>query len=184
MKYTLGILLFVVLYSCSTGASISKDELRDLREEVKFLETKVDSLESELARKLDTDKLLEHDSVLFFYRRTPCLGSCPVFKFSVYQDGWATYEGKNYVDMIGVYTAKLSPAQLQQIHNIFQGAFFYTFRNEYDDSRLDIPAMIVEYHGPQGIKKVVARTEIPYTFRTMTVELEKLADEIMWNPAE
>ncbi len=184
MKYTLGILLFIFFYSCNTGTKISKEELSDLRNKVNYLESKVDSLEEELQHKLSVDKLLEHDSLLFSYRRTPCLGSCPVFKFSVYQDGWATYEGKNYVDMIGVYTARLTTQQMNKINNIFRDSYFYAFRDKYDDSRLDIPAMIVEYHGPHGVKKVVARTEIPYSFRTMTVELEKLADEILWDTSE
>ncbi len=184
MKYALGILLVVFLYSCKTGANISNDELTDLRAENSYLNSKVDSLENELQRKLDTDKLLDHDSILFTYRRTPCLGNCSVFKFSVYQDGWATYEGKNYVDMIGVYTARLSQDQLNKIHRIFKSSFFYSFKDEYDDSRLDIPSMIVEYHGPQGVKQVIARTEIPYNFRSLTVELEELADEITWDPVE
>ena len=184
MKYILGIVLFVFLFSCKSGGEHSKSELTELRAEVKYLEEKVDSLEDQLAHKLETDQLLTHDSVLFFYRRTPCLGSCAVFKFSVYKDGWATYEGKNYVDMIGVYTAQLSQDQLNRINVLFRDSYFYAFRNKYDDSRLDIPSMIIEYHGPHGVKNVEARTEIPHNFRTLAVDLEKLADEIIWSPAE
>ena len=84
--------------------------------------------------------------------------------------------------MLGIYTANLSQEQMSKIEKIFREAHFYAFRNEYDDNRLDIPSMIIEYHGPQGVKSVNARTEIPHSFRKMAVELEELADEIKWYP--
>ena len=44
--------------------------------------------------------------------------------------------------------------------------------------------MIIEYHGPQGVKKVMARTQIPHNFRSMAEDLEELADAIKWYPVE
>jgi hypothetical protein len=184
VKYILPIVISIFLYSCNSRATISKEEISSLKEEVKLLNDKIDSLEEELRYSLEMERLLTHDSILFSYKKTPCLGSCPVFKFSVYKDGWATYEGKNYVDLIGVYTARLSQEEMNKLHRIFQAAYFYSFRARYDDNRLDIPSMIVEYHGSQGVKKVVAKTEIPHSFRKMTVDLEEFADEIIWEPAE
>lgn len=184
MKLITGILLFIFLLSCSSGAKISKEELSAMKQELAYLNSKVDSLEYQLDKKLSIEKLLDHDSILFSYRRTPCFGNCPVFSFKVYQDGWASYEGKSFVDMLGVYTANLTQEQLNKVDEIFRKAHFYAFRDSYDDGRTDIPSMIIEYHGPQGIKKVVARTEIPYSFRSMAVELEELADEIKWYPVQ
>lgn len=184
MKFISGILLFIFLLSCNSGSRISKEDYDDLKQQIVVLNKQIDSLENELKVKYDIRDLLQHDSLLFSYRRTACLGNCPIFDFKVYQDGWASYEGKSYVDMLGIYTANLTQEQMRKIESIFRDAHFYAFRNEYNDNRLDIPSMIVEYHGPQGIKKVNARTEIPHSFRTMAVALEELADEIKWYPVQ
>lgn len=179
------VLITLFLFSCRTGNEVSKDELNELKMQVKYLNEKVDSLESQLDYKYDVENLLRHDdSLLFSYKRTPCYGNCPVFEFKVYQDGWASYRGSNFVDMMGIYTANLTYEQMLRIKKIFSEAHYYAFRNKYDDDRLDIPAMIIEYHGPQGVKKVLARTNIPHSFRTMAEDLEVLADDIKWYPVE
>lgn len=178
------VLLSVFFLSCQSSSEISKDELDELKLQVNYLNEKVDSLESQLAYKYDVENLLKHDSLLFSFKRTPCYGNCPVFEFKVYQDGWASYRGSNFVDMMGIYTANLTQKQMLMVRKIFSDAHFYAFRDKYDDERLDIPAMIVEYHGPQGVKKVIARTQIPHSFRTMAVDLEELADDITWYPME
>lgn len=152
--------------------------------QIDALNAKVDSLEEQLKYSVDLENLLSHDSLLFSYRRTPCLGNCPVFTFKVYKDGWATYEGSHYVDLLGVYTANLTASQMMKVERLFKEAHFYTFKNTYDDSRMDIPSMIIEYHGPQGVKKVVARTSIPHTFRKLAVDLQEFSDEIKWYPAD
>ena len=155
-----------------------------MKAQIESLNKKVDSLQTELALNKELENMLIHDSLLFSLRRTPCFGNCPVYTFKVYTDGWATYEGSNFVDLLGVYIAQLTNAQMREVEKIFGDARFYTFKDEYDDSRLDIPSMIIEYHGPRGIKKVTARTSIPQTFRTMVVDLQELSDSITWKPIE
>lgn len=155
-----------------------------MQDEISQLKHQVDSLENRLKYMGELEELLNHDSLLFSYRRTPCLGNCPVFSFKVYKDGWATYEGSHYVDLLGIYTASLNASQMQELEDIFTGSNFYAFRNTYDDSRMDIPSMIVEYHGKNGVKKVIARTSIPQTFRKLLVDLEEFADKLKWYPAE
>jgi hypothetical protein len=155
-----------------------------MQDQITELNLKVDSLEKRIKYMGELESLLNHDSLLFSYRRTPCLGNCPVFSFKVYKDGWATYEGSHFVDLLGIYTASLNESQMKELETIFKKSNFYAFRDTYDDSRMDIPSMIVEYHGPIGVKKVIARTSIPQTFRKLTVELEEFADKLKWYPAE
>ena len=184
MRYLLLILTAFLFWACQNSSRISKEEYNELQNQVRYLKTKVDSLERQLDRKADLENALQHDSLLFLIRKTPCLGPCPEYEFKVYKDGWASYQGKNFVDMLGVYTAELTVGQMKQIDEAFRKAHFYAFRDNYDDSRLDIPSIIIEYHGPQGVKKVVARTEIPHSFRSLAVDLEEIADQIKWVPYE
>jgi hypothetical protein len=171
------------MLSCTSTTKISTEKLDAMKSEITALRSKVDSLEAELKYNKEIEALLSHDSLLFSYRRTPCLGTCPVFTFKVYKDGWATYEGSKHVDLMGVYTAELTASQLMRVEDIFKEAHFYTFNDSYDDSRQDIPSIIIEYHGVHGVKKVLARTSIPHSFRKLSVDLQEFADELKWIPA-
>ena len=184
MRIVLIIFLGFFLAACQNSSHISKEEYAELQNQVRYLKNKVDSLEKQLDHKADSESLLQHDSLLFSIKKTPCLGPCPEYEFKVYQDGWASYQGKNFVDMLGIYTGNLTVRQMNAIDEAFRKAHFYAFRDMYDDARLDIPSIIIEYHGPQGVKKVVARTEIPHSFRVLAVDLEEIADQIKWYPYE
>ena len=184
MRYFLIIFIPLMFCACQNTSHISKQEYNELQNQVRYLKNKVDSLERQLDKKADIESALQHDSLLFLIRKTPCLGPCPEYEFKVYKDGWASYQGKNFVDMLGVYTANITLGQMKQIEDAFRKSHFYAFRDYYDDSRLDIPSIIIEYHGPQGVKKVVARTEIPHSFRSLAVDLEEIADQIKWIPYE
>ncbi|RLD25821.1 MAG: hypothetical protein DRI54_04105 [Bacteroidetes bacterium] len=144
------------------------------------LSAKVDSLEKVIEDQQKSMLLVDHKSLLFSLKRTPCLGTCPVYKLEVYTDGFVKYSGKNYVDLIGDYNGVLNPEQLDYVEKLFNDTDFYSYEPEYNDGRLDIPATIIEYNGPNGEKKVEARTEIPKQFRVLTSELEMLIKEIDW----
>ena len=180
-KVFIGILL-IGLYACSSKqeVAVNQAQIDKLNQYIMTLSAKVDSLENVVEEQQKSNFLVDHKSLLFSLKRTPCLGTCPVFKLEVYTDGFVLYKGKNYVDLIGDYTGVLNSEQLAVVVKFFNDADFYAFESEYNDGRLDIPATIIEYYGPKGDKKVEARTEIPKKFRVLTSELEKLIKEIDW----
>lgn len=180
-KVFIGILL-VGLFACSSNQEVVDNQLQidKLNQYIMNLSAKVDSLEGVIEEQQKSMLLVDHKSLLFSLKRTPCLGTCPVFKLQVYTDGFVIYNGKNYVELIGDYSGVLDSEQLANVNELFSNAEFYTFQSEYNDGRLDIPATIIEYYGPQGDKKVEARTEIPKKFRVLASELETLIKEIDW----
>jgi len=180
-KVFIGIIL-IGLFACSSNQEVVDNQVQidKLNSYIMSLSAKVDSLEKVIEDQQKSMHLVDHKSLLFSLKRTPCLGTCPVFKLEVYTDGFVIYNGKNYVDLIGDYNGILNPEQLNNVENLFINADFYSFEAEYNDGRLDIPATIIEYYGSEGEKKVEARTEIPRKFRVLTSELEMLIKEIDW----
>jgi len=172
--------LLLALGACSSTQEVSQDKIDKLNQYIMTLSAKVDSLEGVIEDQQKSMLLVDHKSLLFSLKRTPCLGTCPVFKLEVYSDGFVMYNGKNYVDLIGDYSGVLDPEQLADVEDLFTNAEFYSFQADYNDGRLDIPATIIEYYGPEGVKKVEARTEIPKRFRVLASELENLIEEIDW----
>jgi hypothetical protein len=182
----IGIVL-IGLSACSSKQDVVVDEVADnqvkidkLNQYIMALSTKVDSLEKIIEQNQRKTLLIEHDSLLFTLLRTPCLGSCPVYKLEVYTDGYVKYNGRNYVDLMGIYTGYLKPDQIKNVIQYFNKADFYSFSDKYVDYRLDIPSIIIEYNSENGFKKVEASTEIPRNFRVLTSELELLIEEIDW----
>ena len=180
-KVFIGFLL-IGLYACSSNQEVVDNQVQidKLNQYIMSLSAKVDSLEGVIEDQQKSMLLVDHKSLLFSLKRTPCLGTCPVFKLEVYTDGFVMYSGKNYVELIGEYNGLLNLEQLADVKKLFSNSDFYTFESEYNDGRLDIPATIIEYYGPNGEKKVEARTEIPKKFRVLASELEKLIKEIDW----
>lgn len=174
--------LLIGLYACSSKqeVAVNQEQIDKLNQYIMTLSAKVDSLEKVVEDQQKSMLLVDSKSLLFSLKRTPCLGTCPVFKLEVYADGFVMYNGKNYVELIGDYTGVLNSEQLADVEKFFSEADFYAFESEYNDGRLDIPATIIEYYGSQGNKKVEARTEIPTKFRVLASELEKLIKEIDW----
>jgi hypothetical protein len=186
IRVFIGVLL-IGLYSCSSKQDVVVGEVADnqakidkLNQYIMALSNKVDSLEKIIEENQRKTLLIEHDSLLFTMQRTPCLGTCPVYKLEVYTDGYVKYNGRNYVDLMGVYTGYLKPEQINKVNQLFIDADFYSFKDQYVDYRLDIPATIIEYNSVNGYKKVEASTEIPRNFRVLVSELELLIEEIDW----
>jgi len=175
------VIVIVGLSACKSQQPASSNyQIEQLQNQLKKVNTRLDSIENILLRREHVLQQSEHDSLLFSLRRTACLGNCPVFTLDVYYDGWVKYVGKNYVDLMGIYTGNLSKNQISYIKKAFSDAGFYKFKNQYNDGRLDIPATIIEYNGPGGIKKVEARTDIPRPFRLLANDMESLVNEINW----
>lgn len=173
-------LILLLIGACSANKEVNQDQIEKLNQYIMTLSAKVDSLEGVIEDQQKSMLLEDHKSLFFSLKRTPCLGTCPVFTLEVYSDGFVKYTGKNYVELIGDYSGMLSQEQLADVEVLFNNADFYAFNAEYNDGRLDIPATIIEYSSPEGDKKVEARTEIPKNFRLLASELEKLIKEIDW----
>lgn len=184
VKVLAGVLLFG-FYSCNTKKEVvvvdnHQEQINKLNHYIMALSTKVDSLEKIIEENQRKSLIAEHDSLIFSLERTPCLGTCPVFKLEVFSDGYVKYHGRNYVDLIGDYAGTLKPEQLKQVVNLFNQADFYAFEDSYNDGRLDLPATIIEYNSKKGYKKVNASTEIPRNFRVLASELEVMIKDIDW----
>jgi hypothetical protein len=124
-------------------------------------------LTQEELNELEAEKLraMANDTVLF-YHRGACFGMCPIFNLTVYADGHAIYEGRNFVDRIGLYQTKMDPAALQIITDKANSIGYFGLLDIYDNEHVtDLPSTITSikkdgvlksvrnrYKGPAGLK--------------------------------
>jgi hypothetical protein len=74
--------------------------------------------------------------------RTPCHGTCPVYKLTIEGNGDVTYEGQDFVQVKGKQTASLSPAQIQDLVSAFEQAKFSTLTDYTHENTTDSQSVI------------------------------------------
>lgn len=79
-------------------------------------------------------------SVKITLERTPCLGTCPVYKLTVHGDGLIEYEGERYVKEVGKRIGRVGPDKILELLQEFARARYFSMRDSYEISSIfDVP---------------------------------------------
>ncbi|MBI1268413.1 MAG: hypothetical protein GC193_13380 [Cryomorphaceae bacterium] len=113
---------------------------------------------------------------VIYYERTVCFGTCPSFIFTIDSDGSASYEGRNFVDLIGKHSGESSPMDIASVMKIAKEVGYDTLQTAYDNPLvMDLPSTITII----GEKKVLNRYQGP-ALEGLYNHLDKLIAEIQW----
>lgn len=63
--------------------------------------------------------------------RTPCFGTCPVYKLEIFADGKVVYEGKDFVKRKGTVQGRITKAAVQQLVREFNRINYLRLDDEY-----------------------------------------------------
>ncbi len=63
--------------------------------------------------------------------RTPCFGTCPVYRIQVTPAGGVTYEGRANVRRVGTATAQIPPERVTALLREMEQAGYFTFSDRY-----------------------------------------------------
>jgi hypothetical protein len=120
-------------------------------------------------------------SVVATYEKTPCFGMCPIFKFTLFSDGNATYVGKNNVNLIGTYHTKLDATALQKLNNAAQKTGYFSMQENYDNPQVtDLPSVITEISNGTELKKVRSRRGAPSELKTVHGVFDEIIASAIW----
>ena len=64
--------------------------------------------------------------------RTPCYGTCPVYRLSITGNGAVSFEGRQHVQRPGVATGHISEEQVQALVSAFEEADFFALADRYE----------------------------------------------------
>jgi outer membrane murein-binding lipoprotein Lpp len=177
-RVALVVALIVLSMSCSSPKRSSSNLADKQAKQIEQLKASIDDLNAKIEELEKSALISAHDSIVFSLSKTPCLGSCPVYRVEVFADGFIKYTGKAHVERIGSYTGMATLEQMKGFEELFETSNFYAFQSTYDDGRTDIPSTVIEYYGTKGYKIVKASTQIPQSFRVLTRDLENLLDQV------
>jgi hypothetical protein len=104
--------------------------------------------------------------------RTPCFGSCPVYKLTVYGTGRVVYEGIENVNVIGTKESTISDEQVMELIPRFLDVDYFSLNDSYQKFMVsDMPSAITSiqiagetktvqhYHGDKTAPEVLTELE-------------------------
>ena len=119
-----------------------------------------------------------------FYSRGACFGMCPIFELVVMKDGSASYLGKNHVDRIGRYEARVSFGDIQVIQNKAREMGYFELLPVYDNESVhDLPDIITGINDGKHVHRVRNRYKGPAGLRSLYAELDSLIERQTWKAA-
>ncbi len=65
------------------------------------------------------------------FERTPCFGTCPVYRVNVTGDGSVSFRGINHVDSVGTFTTMISPSAVAELGRAFDDARYFELDSKY-----------------------------------------------------
>ena len=150
--------------------------------------TKKEAVSSETKSVPDTvvvvmEPSVPKDSLAVHFENTPCFGRCPVFKIKVYKSGFATYEGLNFAEKMGLYSYRFSAADLEKIYSMADSIGYFELQSEYNDPRVsDLPSTISEIKLNDRKHRIVARMGVPQKLKDFHENLGIMLNERDWKP--
>ena len=123
------------------------------------------------------------DSLVISFEKTPCFGRCPVYKIKVYASGFATYEGLNFAEKMGLYSTQLTQKQIENIYHSALEIGYFEMDSDYNNPNVtDLPSTISRIHYNGRDKRIRARMGVPEKLQIFHENLAVTLLEKDWQP--
>lgn len=110
--------------------------------------------------------------------RTPCFGTCPVYKIEISSTGTLTWTGIRFTEREHIWSRQLSSDEMRLLWQEVQRTGYFSLASEYDDPALsDAPSVLLEILGNNKTHKVKNRIGGPETLRQLESMLDTLANQ-------
>jgi hypothetical protein len=120
------------------------------------------------------------DSLVAYLERTACYGQCPMYKFSIYNSGYAVYEGKRFVEKLGKYEAHLNASVLEELKTKAKAINYFGFKDEYPKTASDFPATKTAIVLDGKRKDIMNGTGAPSALKEFEKYLDSVKDGAEW----
>jgi hypothetical protein len=118
--------------------------------------------------------------VVITLERTACYGTCPVYSLEIGGDGTVTYQGRQFVRVIGKATAKISPDAVQQLVAEFERIHYFDLENVYTARITDLPTTTTSIRIGDRFKKVVDHYGGPGDLEKLEDRIDEVAGSDRW----
>ncbi len=92
---------------------------------------------------------------LFYFKTTECMGTCPVFTFTVFANGTCSYQGIANVDKLGTYYGSLTTNQLKELKDGLSASDFFNIEIKNNTLVKDLPSKYLYYKDGEKEKTIM-----------------------------
>ena len=117
----------------------------------------------------------ENDTIFATLTKTPCFGTCAVYKLMIFKSGLALYEGTQHVEKKGRYLVYFTEEELKAIEEKAKDINYFGLKDEYDSPVTDFPTTYTSLRLNGKVKTISNRVSSP---KGLT-DFEKLIHEYL-----
>ncbi len=97
----------------------------------------------------------ELEETLFYIKTTECMGTCPVYTFTIFTNGACTYQGTANVAKIGSFVGKLTSEQLNKLKTQLISSDFLNLDIKSNALVKDLPSTYLYYNNGEQDKTIL-----------------------------
>jgi hypothetical protein len=120
----------------------------------------------------------QHERIVL--ERTPCFGTCPQYTLTIASDGSMIYEGKRFTNMTGMWTANISPVQVDSLFKLVHKADLSQYQAEYPSPYSDLPSVIIVHQTLKKQDKIRITGEHPAALDNIVQTIESFSKKGEW----
>lgn len=125
--------------------------------------------------------VIVNKEIIASYEKTACFGTCPIFRFELYNDGTALYHGVNFVNMIGDYEAEISESSRTAVLREAEAIHFSDMKDLYDEPHVtDLPSVITGVRTKDQLKVVTSRRGGPNELKSLYAVFDEIIKNAQW----
>ena len=112
----------------------------------------------------------------------PCFGNCGVYSITVLQNGIALLEGKEHVELKGVYFTELNDDVFSSLVRDLKKIDHSKLQDRYFINIPDLPSTAFQFYNTQGekIKEVTSNTKLPDDLQEIQSKLANISKSSAW----
>ena len=115
--------------------------------------------------------------------RTPCYGSCPVYRIDLDGSGKVSYEGRGFVKERGRREVTVPAAEVQALAKEIESAGYFTFRDHYPPNATDNPTVITSVSIDGKTKRIehnLSARSAPAALEALYRRIDEVAGSRQW----
>jgi len=114
----------------------------------------------------------------------PCFGQCPVYILKIYDNGVASYEGKQFTELEGLHVKRISNNELEELQSTLETANLFRFQDAYRSRLPDLQSVKITYYTDDRYKSIIGKDGRPQEVMEIQKLLENIVESGGWEKKE
>ncbi len=124
------------------------------------------------------------NDVVITLERTACYGTCHAYKLTISGEGTVEYEGKQFVNVIGKQTDKISIGKVNELVNTFYNINYFSLKDNYYEPVTDLPTTTTSITINGKTKTVVDYVGAPQSLKDLENKIDEITNSKRWIKGE